>query len=71
MTAHYDEKNEEYSDRLSDIKVTKDGKEVPLTIYPSPDNRPLFTLTVDDFCKLFDLTYTIDEEGRSVYFFEQ
>ena len=64
-----DRKDDNYSKQISKVKLYKDGKKVPLKVYPGWDNRPLITLSAEDFCKLFDLTYTVDEEAGSIYFY--
>ena len=59
----------DYKKRISKVKLYKDGKKVPIKVYPGWDNRPLITLTAEDFCKLFDLTYEVDETSGSIYFY--
>ncbi len=68
MTGRYRDSDEVGKQKILDVVVKRDGKKIPLTMYNSPDNRPLFSLTVEDFCKLFDLTYRVDEESGAIYF---
>lgn len=65
MKAHYDNNAEI---RLSKIKFYKDGKD--MGIEASQCNKATFiaVITADDFCKLFDLTYKVDESTRSISF---
>ncbi|RKM58367.1 hypothetical protein D6853_02205 [Butyrivibrio sp. X503] len=69
MTAYYNGESEDYDKSISKVKVIRDGKNLSFTAYAGPDNRPLIMLTADDFCKLFDLTYKVDEEKESIYFY--
>ena len=65
---HYDRPNSVLT--YSDLKITKDGVELNIDFsYKDDHNGYGFTqITIDDFCKLFDLTYEINEEEGAVYF---
>ena len=62
LTAKHTEKK-----NLHDFKVTKDGEDLNLETYDGP-TMFVAGLKVEDFCKLFDLTYEIDEKADSIYF---
>lgn len=47
--------------------VIKDGKKLDITPHEGKDCFTV-SLTVDDFCKLFDLTYEIQEAEDAIYF---
>ncbi|MCR5416903.1 MAG: hypothetical protein K6E79_08910 [Pseudobutyrivibrio sp.] len=68
MTGKYRDSDEVGKQKILDVVVKRDGEKIPLTMYNSPDNRPLFSLTAEDFCKLFDLSYQVDEEAGAIYF---
>nr|MCR5715503.1 hypothetical protein [Lachnospiraceae bacterium] len=64
VTGHYE------SGTYQNLKVTRDGTDLQITAYEG-ENYKVISVTAADFCKLFDLTYTVDEEEKAIYFTSQ
>lgn len=54
--------------KYSDLEVTRDGEKLDVEYEYTVDSWYFETISIDDFCKLFDLSYEIDEEEGVVYF---
>ena len=64
MTCHYNEMN------VTNLKVTCDGEDLHIGNNHKPENDFRVTMvTLEDFCKLLDLNYRIDEESGSLYLY--
>ena len=53
---------------IPDLEVTRDGEKLDVEYEYTVDSWYFETISIDDFCKLFDLSYEIDEEEGVVYF---
>ncbi|SDB07991.1 hypothetical protein SAMN02910298_00290 [Pseudobutyrivibrio sp. YE44] len=62
MSSHYEDQG------VSKVKFTKDGQKLDIDVQ---EGKAFYVLgvSVDDFCKLFDFTYKIDEDADSIYFY--
>ena len=49
--------------------VLKDGNPLDIKTYEKENNIHTLQVTAEDFCTLFDLTYTIDEANDAIYFY--
>lgn len=64
MTCHFSELE------VTDLKVTCDGEDLHIGNNHRPENDFRVTMvTLEDFCKMLDLNYRIDEESGSLYLY--
>ncbi len=59
-----------YDEDLHNVKVSKDGEPLDLDFHKGVDYH-VVSLSAEDFCKLFDFDYKVDEDADSIYFYTQ
>ncbi|MCR4797154.1 MAG: hypothetical protein K5853_01740 [Lachnospiraceae bacterium] len=68
MKGRYQESEDPLANRIHRVKVYRDGKPLDIQPHNVASNTSMIALTLEDFGKLFDVSYEVDETTGSIYF---